>query len=198
MRRRGHVARAVRRLASVLRCAQASRREISCAAIARVRRPAMDSSRFDRLTRLLASKPTRRNLVRGLFATAAVSAVAQAEPAAAACTEAGERRCRRNSDCCGDNVRCRQNECRCRSGYRICRQNGKNQCVDRRTDPRHCGRCDRRCKRDQVCEGGRCRRSAEGACTIYGFCGAGRRPCCAGFACRAGQPAAGLGGCVPA
>ncbi|MFM9108275.1 MAG: hypothetical protein ACKOWF_16425, partial [Chloroflexota bacterium] len=110
------------------------------------------------------------------------------------------RSCDRDRDCCGDDVRCRNERCQCLRGRRACRERGSVRCVDRRSDPDHCGRCGRRCRSDEWCVRGRCiRYRGDGRrCVIGGFCGRGRPRCCRGFACRAGFPPAGLGICVPA
>ena len=158
----------------------------------------MDPTMFDRLTRLLAGRPSRRRVVRGL-AAAVVGGVAVAgvgEEAAAACVEAGsDRTCNRDHECCGDRVRCRDHRCECRSGARICREDGKDRCFGRQ-DPNHCGRCGKRCRSGETCKSGRCRGGVS-TCTATGLCGTGRPACCEGLTCSAGRPEAGLGRCVP-
>ena len=158
----------------------------------------MDSLKFDRLTRMLASQPTRRNVVRGVLGMAAITVAAPAMPAAASCVDVGSNdECSRDGDCCGSDNRCHNKRCECKSGYRVCRENGKEQCFDRRNDDQHCGGCNRRCKNGNVCVNGSCKpKDEDGNCTIGGFCGVGRAACCAGFRCAAGQPELGLGGCV--
>lgn len=157
----------------------------------------MDTTTFDRLTRRLAGRPSRRGVVRGLTAAllgAGIVAAGPRQDAAAACVQPGsDRRCNDNNDCCGDNATCRNRRCECKRGFRVCRQDGKDRCVDRRNDPNHCGRCGKRCKSGQRCADGRC-----GNCVVEGRCGAGRPKCCAGYVCKAGRPDLGLGGCVPA
>lgn len=160
----------------------------------------MDSTKFDGLTKVFASASSRRGLIRGIAATAlgvGVGTVATRE--AFACVDVGsnQKTCKRDGDCCGDNVRCRNKTCKCKSGFRSCRENGKTQCFDLRNDDNHCGNCNRRCRNGDTCSRGKCN-GGNGNCTITGFCGAGRPDCCAGFACKAGQPNKGLGGCVPA
>ncbi|MCC6314733.1 MAG: hypothetical protein IT337_12065 [Thermomicrobiales bacterium] len=157
----------------------------------------MDSAKFDRLTRVMGSHSSRRVIARGLAAAAlggaAVATIGRRETAAACAEPGSDKRCNKDNDCCGDDVRCRNHRCTCKSGFRVCRDNGKDRCVDRRTDSNHCGRCGRRCRKGQTCERGRCRTTR---CTITGPCGTGKPECCAGFACRAGRPELGLGGCV--
>lgn len=157
----------------------------------------MESTRFDRITRTLASAPSRRTMLRGALGLAAVAAV-PAIPAAACVDVDSNRDCQRDNDCCGKDSRCRNGRCQCKSGFRACRDNGQVRCFDRRNDADHCGGCGKRCRNGESCVQGSCTYGGDGNCTIHGFCGAGRPNCCPGFACRAGQPDAGLGGCVPA
>jgi hypothetical protein len=160
----------------------------------------VDSDKFDRLSRLLAARPSRRAALRAFGAVALGGAVAApGREAAAACADPGSNdRCNRDNDCCGDDVRCRGNRCECRSGYRSCREDGRDRCVARRDNPDHCGGCNKRCRNDEECDGDRCVKADEDRCVVGGRCGVGRPPCCAGLACRAGQPELGLGGCVVA
>lgn len=149
----------------------------------------MDSRTFDRLTRGLAGEGSRRGILRGI-ASAALGAVAIGGAAreAAACVDVdSNRRCNRDNDCCGDDARCRNNRCSCKSGFRACRQNGKVQCFDRRNDDEHCGRCGRRCKSGDTCQNGRCRPDG-GVCADLGQ-PCNDIPCCAGLRCAAGNDA---------
>jgi hypothetical protein len=157
----------------------------------------VDSNRFDGLTRVFANAASRRSVIRGLAATLGAGAIAGvATREAFACVDVGSnQKCNRDGDCCGSDAICRSNRCKCKSGFRQCRQNGKDQCFDRKNDNNHCGSCNKRCKNGQSCSNGKC--GGKNNCTIRGFCGNGRPSCCAGFVCRAGQPNLGLGGCVP-
>jgi len=158
----------------------------------------MDGTKFDQLTRLLAGQPSRRQVVRGMSATlVGGAAIAGLTHDAAACVDVdSNQECKNDSDCCGDDVRCENQRCNCKSGFRQCRENGKEQCFDFKNDDNHCGGCNKRCRNGESCSNGKC--GGKNNCTVTGFCGAGRPPCCAGLACKAGQPNQGLGGCVPA
>jgi hypothetical protein len=159
----------------------------------------VDSNKFDGLARVFANASSRRTLVRGIAATVLGAGVVTGVGAreAFACVDVGSsQKCKNDNDCCGDDVRCRNQKCKCRSGFRKCRENGKDQCFDLKNDDDHCGSCNKRCRNGESCSSGKC--GGNGNCTVRGFCGAGRPPCCAGLACRAGQPNLGLGGCVPA
>jgi len=63
----------------------------------------------------------------------------------------------------------------CAPSQRLC---GRT-CVDPRTDPAHCGACDRRCPTDGGCVDGVC-------VSTPPPCGALQQPCCAGSTCAAG------------
>jgi hypothetical protein len=163
----------------------------------------MDSGKFDRLARFMAAAPSRRSVLRGLAGVVGAGAVAVVgQDAGAARDRFGS--CNRNKQC-PDNAVCRNDQCVCRSDFDLCRIEGRNRCVNLDTDNDNCGRCDRGCGPRKECRNGRCRAEddgdgdgdGDGNCVIGGFCGTGRRPCCAGFSCTSGQPEAGLGGCTP-
>lgn len=160
----------------------------------------MDSTKFDRLARVLAASPSRRSVVRGLAAAALGGLIVGKGDAVEA--RVGQS-CNRNRNC-GENEVCGGNgECRCsdKAGIRQCRDgDGRDICVDVRSNNDNCGECGNRCPNRKECRRGRCRRREEDTndnCTITGPCGSGAQSCCAGFACTSGQPAAGLGGCTP-
>lgn len=153
----------------------------------------MDSLKFDKFTRLFATSPSRRSVVKGVAGLAVGGAVvAQAVEPAAACVKVNDnnnnnRQCNNDNDCCGDkdSVKCRNKKCVCRSGFREC----DNKCVDRRTDSKNCGRCGKKCNgRNSNCVNGSC--SNEGVCVGVGIrCGDGYGDCCSGLACNAGNDA---------
>src|SRR5688500_17210625 len=96
----------------------------------------MDSSSFDRLTRLFASSPSRRT---------ALAALAAARPRTT-CRELGKV-CipERNIDCCAGTT-CRNGRCRCPEGKRRC----QGECLS----VRRC--CGEQCPGGAVCREGRC------------------------------------------
>jgi len=149
----------------------------------------MDSGRFDRLARVLAAAPSRRSVLRGVVAAAFGGAVV----GRGALVEARVgNRCRNGN--CGDNERCNNNDvCVCKSDDGI-KQCG-NKCVDVRNDNDNCGGCGKECANRKRCVRGKCRRfedPEDGSCTYFGDCN--ETPCCAGFACLAGNSA--RRGCV--
>ena len=149
----------------------------------------MDSGRFDRLARLLADAPSRRTVLRGVVASAFAGTVVGRSAAVEA--RVGDR-CRNGN--CGDNERCNSNDvCVCKddNGIKQC----DNKCVDVRNDNDNCGGCGQKCSNRKRCVRGKCRRFEDpdnGRCTYFGDCN--KTPCCAGFACRAGNDA--RRGCV--
>jgi len=112
----------------------------------------MDANRFDTLARLIGSRTSRR-IAFSLGATGLLSIAAP---------EAEARRCSTQKDCpkC---YRCRKHRCRpltgtaCGGGKTCC----SGVCVDLRTDPSNCGRCDR------VFDAGTCYHGAC-ACAVAG------------------------------
>jgi hypothetical protein len=98
----------------------------------------MDHRKFDDLIKTVTATIGRRGVIRGLIAGAASAGLTlgrgqvRGQVTAAACNE---RRCRRRGDdyeCCG------------------------GECTNVNRDERHCGRCEKRCNRDQVCRRGKC------------------------------------------
>ena len=140
----------------------------------------MESGKFDRLARLLASAPSRRSVLRGVVGAAfGAGALAVATPEADAAKVVG--RCERNKDSqCGKNEKCRDRECICEDGFRACREDGKLKCVDRKTDVKNCGRCGRRCGGRDTCVDGRCEKGE--ACGGLGA-NCNEVDCCEGFRC---------------
>lgn len=55
-------------------------------------------------------------------------------------------------------------------------------CVDLRSDPEHCGKCDERCDADELCVAGDCQRFKDTACDACpcAACGDGTQCCGAG------------------
>lgn len=101
----------------------------------------MDSARFDSLTRLFASRRTRRAAAASLVAAATgVSLFNQAE---AGCARAGSS-CKKKRCCSG--TRCQGKRCVCPTGLQAC--NGS--CVDLQTDTNNCSSCG------NVCNGATC------------------------------------------
>ena len=150
----------------------------------------MDSSKFDCMARLLAAAPSRRSVLRGLTAMALGGLIVGRGDAVEA--RVGQS-CNRNRNC-GENEVCGGNgECRCndKAGIRQCRDgDGRDICVDVRSNNDNCGECGNRCSNRKRCVRGKCRRVEEpedGSCTIFGDCNQTR--CCAGFACLAGNSA---------
>lgn len=161
----------------------------------------MDSTAFDRLARSLAAAPSRRSVLRGLVAAAAGAGVlTAAQPAEAACRKVGDDRGCRNDDQCCNNARCRNRKCTCKPGYKNC--DGK--CVDLGSDEDNCGRCGRKCGKNETCvkddgdkdDEARCRRNdGDGDCAAVGQ-RCNDRKCCAGGRCLAGND--GFLFCTPA
>ena len=155
----------------------------------------MDSSKFDRLARVLASAPSRRSVLRGLAATALGGAIVGKGDAAEA--RVGQS-CNRNRNC-GENEVCGGNgECRCndKAGIRQCRDgDGRDICVDVRSDNDNCGECNNRCPNRKECRRGRCRRvegdddGGNDRCAEIGQRCDDGLSCCSGLACRAGNEA---------
>ena len=147
----------------------------------------MDSTKFDRLARALASAPSRRSVLAGLAGAALGAGALAAEPAAAACRKVGDD-CNRNGQCC-DDARCRNGRCRCKSGFRAC----DGRCKDLDTDNDNCGRCGRKCGNNETCvkeqgEEARCR-PADGRCAEIGQRCDDGVGCCGGLRCAAGNAA---------
>lgn len=92
----------------------------------------MDSSRFDDVTKALATGQPRRQIVKGLAGSALASVLAwfgMGETAAARCRDVGEN-CRANADCCERNcIQTDENsrQCACPTGTQLCP--GTRRCV---------------------------------------------------------------------
>jgi hypothetical protein len=121
---------------------------------------AMDTRRFDDLTRRLGRAVSRRTALGGLLAVVTGSASVEAAGARRAprCRTVGAS-CTQASHCCSGlcptgrrTPLSRRNRCSCLEGQRSCR----GQCADLATDPRHCGACGNACPGGVPCEAGVC------------------------------------------
>jgi hypothetical protein len=135
----------------------------------------VDSSSFDRWSRLLAGELTRRRALAALVALAGSTGIASAGPAPAGartvCRAVGAS-CTRGSQCCqgacatGRNVpRARRNRCICPGDLTAC----KGACVDTSSDGMHCGACGNVCGSEQICRNGACVYTCEDSTTYSCF-----------------------------
>jgi hypothetical protein len=118
----------------------------------------MDGQRFDRLTRMIAS---RRGVVRGLAAVViggSALGVADADARISTCRR-GRQTCQRDNQCCSG--QCRRgievqlkdrNRCACEDGWHFC----GHACIDPLNDEHNCGVCGARCPAGSTCCGGEC------------------------------------------
>lgn len=151
----------------------------------------MDASRFDRLSRLLATAPTRRTVFGGLAALVSqVLSAPEADARAAICRPLGSR-CfpGHGLKCCRGT--CRDGRCRCAPGQKRCRGRcipRQQRCRRRRAGgcppgkKRCAGRCIPRaaCCRDRDCGAGRVCRKGTCLCDPARCAG-----CCVGETCQA-------------
>jgi hypothetical protein len=141
----------------------------------------MDGQRFDRLTRMIAS---RRGVVRGLAAVViggAALGVADADARISTCRR-GRQTCQRHNQCCseeclrGVGVPLKdRNRCACEDGLTQC----GSRCVDLATDDRNCSACGATCAAGSTCCGGVCVDLRHDA----NHCGACSDPCAASSSC---------------
>ena len=110
----------------------------------------MDAERFDRLARTLASRPTRRRLLKAVlgFGGAAATAGLRARDAGA-CAPQGAA-CSRSNPCCAG--RCSDGVCACPANTAAC----SDACVKTQSDSANCGACGNLCAGGQVCRKGVC------------------------------------------
>ncbi|MCC6315009.1 MAG: hypothetical protein IT337_13475 [Thermomicrobiales bacterium] len=146
----------------------------------------MDSTKFDRLARVLGDASSRRNVLKGLAGVLVGGAALTTVDSAEAKVKPGKS-CKGKQNKCVQNASCKNSGggdkiCKCDSGYRKC----GNKCVDQRTDNKHCGRCDNKCAKHRTCVQGSCKK--HGLCAMPGQ-NCNDTPCCAGFACVAGNDA---------
>lgn len=137
----------------------------------------MDASRFDTLTRSLA---TSRRATRKTFLGAAIGALLAGhtgQDAAAACKKVG-RNCDKDKDCC-TGAECKGGECKCKSGRDEC--GGK--CYDFANDENRCGGCATPCTVGETCCSGVCVNLEGGDRANCGACGT---VCDANEACLSG------------
>ena len=83
---------------------------------------------------------------------------ADQKPCAGSCIPQGD--CCTNADCGGGGLLCQGGTCRCPAGREFCDGADAGDaagCVDKRSDPDHCGRCFRACPPGRVCLDGECR-----------------------------------------
>ncbi len=143
----------------------------------------MDGGRFDRLTKAVAWRATRRGVFRGLARGAFAAGLGQFDrgDAAAACRQVREA-CATTADCCARSRcegtgRCAREgrptgncQCRCNPGLKNC----DGRCRNTLIDPKNCGGCgsadpDFVCGADQACQ--------DGACVDSGICPGGEAEC---------------------
>jgi hypothetical protein len=121
----------------------------------------MDGSRFDGFVRALTARTTRRRALLELAGSALASllSLARVEETSAACVKPGKLGCKgpRNGKCC-DGARCTRGN-KDHAGRCVClrslKQCGRD-CVNTKNDPKHCGRCNKRCAPGHSCKSGRC------------------------------------------
>ena len=157
----------------------------------------MDESRFDNLTRGVASARSRRTLLKSVLGLIAGGALAsRAGVAEAVSCRGGGDTCSRSNQCCSgvcdtsNPDRALRNRCTCAAGQANCR----NQCVDVMNDVDNCGACgnvcpkvsDNQCMGEAIC--------AQGACGFVPL-EAGTW-CDDGNACTQNDTCNGQGGCI--
>lgn len=121
----------------------------------------MDQTRFDGLTRMMATGSTRRQVCHGL--TGGTVAVLLShfgiEEAAAGCVKPGQQGCDgpRHRQCC-DGATCKggtntkQGRCVCKGRLKQC----GSTCVNAKTDENNCGSCKKKCAAGHACKRGKC------------------------------------------
>lgn len=121
----------------------------------------MDGTRFDGLTRALATGATRRRTLLGVAgsALAGLLGLAGIEEAAAACVKAGKKGCNgpKNGKCC-DGARCTRGN-KTTEGRCVCLRSLKQcgrECVNLKTNKENCGSCNNRCRGARSCTNGAC------------------------------------------
>ncbi len=121
----------------------------------------MDGSRFDGITRALATDQTRRWTLQGFAgsALAGLLGLIGSEDAAAACVKPGKKGCDgpNNKQCyrgttCQGGSRTKEGTCKCTGKLKAC----GGTCVNTKKDDKHCGGCNKRCKGQNTCKNGRC------------------------------------------
>jgi hypothetical protein len=142
----------------------------------------MDGSRFDGFVRALATGATRRRtlqrLVGGTFA--GLLGHAGIEATAAACVKPGKLGCKgpQHGKCCSG-AKCKRGS-KTKAGRCVCTRSRKrcgNECVNTKTDDKHCGGCNKRCAPGHSCQNGRCI-SKRGCKAGQNFCNAANPALC--------------------
>ncbi len=86
------------------------------------------------------------------------------EPTQQLCADSGTC-CNAGAECCGASC--------CEAGSACC---GGDTCLDLKSDPHHCGKCDKECNANQICESGECKDAeipcddVEGMIACWGEC----------------------------
>jgi hypothetical protein len=119
----------------------------------------MEGKRFDRVTRALLARMTRRRVIASMFGVAIVDGTTSAVAAdrGRRCQRIGAQ-CTRHGQCCSGICRTavipgrrRRQVCGCPTGRQAC----GGACVDVSRDPLHCGGCGVACE-SGVCDAGTC------------------------------------------
>lgn len=157
--------------------------------VARSRRCPMDDQRFDRLTRTLATMPSRRRLLGATLGLGLAGLLGRSAPLVAAAPPCVGASCLTTADCCGG--------ASCDPITLTCQPlaiPGGGEC-----GPGSACTLDTDCCNGLVCAAGRCRRlpvtPGPGPCIRGGACGSDSE-CCTGEVCQAGACGPGGGPCT--
>ena len=121
----------------------------------------MDGLGFDRFTRLLVTRTSRRRALQGTTGGALAGMLAGfgIQEATAACVKLGQKGCKgpQNKKCCPGAVcnggtKTKTGRCVCKGSLTQC----GTKCVDTETNKQHCGDCGQTCGEGQTCALGAC------------------------------------------